>query len=127
MPWKETCPMDERMKFIADYLQDEWSLSALCRHYGISRKTGYKWLARYQAEGPSGLIDRQRAPRRHPNEVPKMLQDRIVAFRAVPAGHGHLSHAASRHAVDGFETVVGVGGEEAAVRVREECRDLVLS
>lgn len=82
MPWKETCAMDERMKFIADYLKEEWSLSALCRHYDISRKTGYKWLARYQAEGPSGLIDRQRAPKRHPNEVPKMLQDRIVAFRA---------------------------------------------
>jgi putative transposase len=81
MPWKETCPMDERMKFIADYLQDEWSLSVLCRHYGISRKTGYKWLARYRTDGPSGLMDRHRAPRRHPNAIPQMIQDRIVAFR----------------------------------------------
>ncbi len=81
MPWKETCPMDERMKFIADYLKNEWNLSDLCQYYGISRKTGYKWLARYQAEGPSGLHDRSRAPRHHPNAVHKAVQDRIVAFR----------------------------------------------
>ena len=82
MPWKETCPMNERLKFIADYLKDEWSLSDLCQYYGISRKSGYKWLARYQAEGPSGLHDRSRAPNHHPNAVQKMIQDRIVAFRA---------------------------------------------
>jgi len=82
MPWKETCPMDERLKFIADCLKDEWSLSDLCQYYGISRKSGYKWLARYQAEGPSGLHDRSRAPNHHPNAVQKMIQDRIVAFRA---------------------------------------------
>ena len=82
MPWKETCPMEERMKFIADYLQDEWSLAQLCRFYGISRKTGYKWLARYLAEGPAGLGDRSRAPRRHPNGVPREVEEQIVAFRA---------------------------------------------
>ncbi len=82
MPWKETCPMDERLKFIADCLKDEWSLSDLCQYYGISRKSGYKWLARYLAEGPSGLHDRSRAPNHHPNAVHKMIQDRIVAFRA---------------------------------------------
>jgi len=74
--------MDERLKFIADCLKDEWSLSDLCQYYGISRKSGYKWLARYQAEGPSGLHDRSRAPNHHPNAVQKMIQDRIVAFRA---------------------------------------------
>ncbi len=82
MPWKETCPMEERMKFIADCLQDEWSLAQLCRFYGISRKTGYKWLARYLAEGPAGLGDRSRAPRRHPNGVPREVEEQIVAFRA---------------------------------------------
>jgi len=74
--------MDERLKFIADCLKDEWSLSDLCQYYGISRKSGYKWLARYLAEGPSGLHDRSRAPNHHPNAVHKMIQDRIVAFRA---------------------------------------------
>lgn len=81
MPWKETCPMNERMKFIADYLKDEWNIASLCRYYGISRKTGYKWLARFQDEGLSGLEERSRAPRRHPNAVPEALQEQIVAFR----------------------------------------------
>ena len=83
MPWKETCPMDERLKFIADYLKDEWNLSDLCQYYGISRKSGYKWLARYLADGPSGLHDRSRAPNHHPNAVHKMIQERIVAFAQV--------------------------------------------
>ena len=56
MPWKETCPMDERMKFIGLYLQHEWSRAELCREFGISRKTGYKLVRRYieQAIGRSG-------------------------------------------------------------------------
>lgn len=51
MPWIETCPMNERMKFIADHLKDEWSVVMLYRYYGINRKTAYKWLAHYQQAG----------------------------------------------------------------------------
>jgi len=47
VPWKETCPMNERMEFIGLYGRDEWSMAELCREFGISRKTGYKWVARY--------------------------------------------------------------------------------
>ena len=46
MPWKETCAMDERGLFIAEYLRDELSVAELCRRYEISQKTGYKWLER---------------------------------------------------------------------------------
>ena len=62
MPWRETCIMDQRMSFVIACLENEESISALCRHYGISRKTGYKWLGRYRSGGPSGLEDRSRAP-----------------------------------------------------------------
>ena len=55
MPWKETCQMDERTQFIAPVLADEDAMTALCREYGISRKTGYKWLGRYRREGRRGL------------------------------------------------------------------------
>ncbi len=82
MPWKETCPMNERMKFIVDYLKEEWSLAALCQYYGISRKTGYKWLTRYQEEGQIGLADHSRAPKRHPNAVPETIKEQLVAFRS---------------------------------------------
>ena len=61
MPWKETCPMNERVKFIGLWLQDESSLAALCRDFGISRKTGYKWVERFTAEDLHGLENRSRA------------------------------------------------------------------
>jgi len=65
MPWRETCTMDERLKFIAACLCGQESMASLCAAYGISRKTGYKWLERYRADPEFGLADRSRAPH-HP-------------------------------------------------------------
>ncbi len=47
MPWQESCTMDERTRFIGESLSGEWTMVELCERYGISRKTGYKWLGRY--------------------------------------------------------------------------------
>ncbi len=57
MPWKACKPMDERLKFIARSLDGE-KMAGLCREFGISRKTGYKILARYNEVGLEGLSDR---------------------------------------------------------------------
>ena len=81
MPWKETCPMDERMKFIADALTQHWSVAHLCRAYGMSRKTGYKWIARYEAEGWPGIREHSRAPATCPHLTPVALQERVVQMR----------------------------------------------
>ena len=54
MPWKETCPMDQRIQFIADYLAGTYTKKDLCMLYGISRPTGDKWIARYHNHGPEG-------------------------------------------------------------------------
>jgi transposase InsO family protein len=62
MVWKEACVMSERTKFMAMWLEGEDSRSALCREFGISRKTGYKWAARYTADPSRGLADRSHAP-----------------------------------------------------------------
>ena len=78
MPWKETCAMDQRLRFVADWLSGEYSKRALCEAYGISRPTGDKWLGRYQAEGAHGLIERSRAPRSHPNAVAPPIRERII-------------------------------------------------
>jgi len=67
MPWKETQVLDERVSFMAAYLQGEDSLTAVCRRFGVSTKTGRKWVGRYRESGPEGLRDRSRAPHRHPN------------------------------------------------------------
>jgi len=66
MPWSETSPMDQRLQFIADAQRDE-DFSNVCRRYGISRKTGYKWCERYAASGVTGLVDASRRPHSSPN------------------------------------------------------------
>jgi len=81
MGWKETCRMRERMRFVMSCEVGEESFSALCRGYGVSRKTGYKWLERYRASGPLGLVDLSRAPHSHRNGTAEPLCDRVVAVR----------------------------------------------
>ena len=73
MPWLETDPMDQRTRFITDHRQDLYAMAELCDRYGISRKTGYKWLARYAEEGRQGLGDRSRAPHHCPHRIPEAL------------------------------------------------------
>lgn len=50
MPWKETCPMKERSRFVVEQESGRYAMAELCRIFGISRETGYKWVARYEAE-----------------------------------------------------------------------------
>src|SRR5215510_6898915 len=81
MPWRETCPMDERSIFIAEWLRGEVSVSELCRLFGVSRKTGYKWWNRFQEEGRAGLSDKSRAPGSHPNAVSESVIAMLVSAR----------------------------------------------
>ena len=81
MPWNETCIMDQRIAFIAAVLCDEAPMTALCTAFGISRNTGYKWLRRYEQEGPPGLEDRSRAPRRHGRQMAPETAEAILALR----------------------------------------------
>src|SRR3546814_13588800 len=62
MVWDKTCVMDKRMAFIVDYRSEDYCFAELCRRYGVSRRIGYKWRDRYEAEGPAGLGCRRRAP-----------------------------------------------------------------
>lgn len=55
MPWTEQSVMNSRVCFIASWLRAEEPMSHLCARYKISRKTGYKWLSRYQENGAAGL------------------------------------------------------------------------
>jgi len=58
--------MDQKTQFIADYLRRSLAFEELCKLYGISRKTGYKWVNRYLTHGPAGLEDQPRRPRSSP-------------------------------------------------------------
>src|ERR1700748_3266703 len=77
MPWKVCKPMDERLKFIARLLDGE-KMAVACRDFGISRKTGYKILTRYNEIGLDGLTDRSRRPHRHANQLPTQIETLIV-------------------------------------------------
>ncbi len=82
MSWKEVTLVDERKRFI-DLAQCEESpgVAALCRDFGISRKTAYKWIGRYEELGEAGLLNLSRAPHSHPNAVSQALEDLIISAR----------------------------------------------
>ena len=69
--------MDERLKFVARLLDGE-KMAVLCREFGISRKTGYKLINRYNDSGLEGLTDRSRRPYRHANQLPFQIEKLIV-------------------------------------------------
>ncbi|MEX2524008.1 MAG: IS481 family transposase [Gammaproteobacteria bacterium] len=72
--------MDERVKFVARLLDGE-SMTAVCREFGISRKTGYKMFHRYKNMGLEGLQDRSRRPYRHANQLPFQVERAILAIK----------------------------------------------
>lgn len=81
MPWMQTNPMCERVKFVMAFKEGVYSMTELCRRYGISRKTGYKWLSRYEAAGLEGLQEHSRAPQSIPHRTPKATEEALVALR----------------------------------------------
>ena len=88
MPWKETTTMDQRVQFIADYLDGSYTKKDLCMLYGISRPTGDKWIARYHSHGPQGLHDRSRRPHRHPYTTAPEVAERIVETKLAHPSFG---------------------------------------
>lgn len=81
MPWKETCAVDERRRFVVEAMKEETGIAELCRYFGISRKTGYKWLARYDAEGGLGLSDRSHAPMNCPHRLSEEIVEEVLKVR----------------------------------------------
>jgi putative transposase len=82
MPWRETNVHDLRLAFLTLYLEHKLSMAELCRTFGISRKTGYKFVRRYHTSGPEGLRDLPSVPHHQPHAVPEAIQERIIALRA---------------------------------------------
>jgi len=81
MPWEETEPMIERIKFVLDVESGVFQFSEICQRYGVSRKTGYKWLKRFLEGGVEALRDQSRAPHHCPHKTPKEVEDKIVKMR----------------------------------------------
>jgi putative transposase len=90
MGWTETCAVDERMRFMLAVQEHEESFAAVCRRFGVSRRVGYKWLARYEAEGAAGLFDRSRAPLCRPRRIADDIVERCLEVRRAHPTWGPL-------------------------------------
>lgn len=81
MPWRQATNVLERTKFVLAAELGDVPISELCRRYGISRKTGYCWMKRYEAEGLRGLEDRSRRPHCSPSSTAPELVDLVLEQR----------------------------------------------
>lgn len=81
MPWREVCSMDEKVRLMAALSAEEESVSELCEHFAISRKTAYKWWRRYLEFGPEGLKERSHAAQVVPWAISEAQAEAIIAVR----------------------------------------------
>lgn len=80
MGWRECCIMEERIRFVIQVLEGE-SVASLCREFGISRKTGYKFLNRYKEFGLEALSDQSRRPLRNANKLSHSIEELILSLK----------------------------------------------
>lgn len=89
MPWKASTAMSQRQKFVELAIREQANVRALCREFGITPRTGYKWLRRYREQGAIGLQDRSRRPQHSPHQSsPEVEQAVLKVRRAHPAWGG---------------------------------------
>jgi transposase InsO family protein len=94
MSWQVESLMEQRQRFIEEVQSGQNTMSAICAAYGISRKTGYKWLKRYQSAGREGLVNQSRRPHHSPRRTLEEVEATIVALRQQhPTWGGRKLHA----------------------------------
>ena len=82
MSWKGATIMDQRVRFISEYLEGYSPFIDLCDQFEISRKTGYKWVGRYEEFGAEGLVDRSRKPHHCPHQSDERIVQDVLRVRA---------------------------------------------
>ena len=118
MPWQVNTVMSQRQEFVQLATQADVNFSALCRAFGLSRKTGYKWCARFLQQGPAGLEDRSRRPRRSPRRTADDTEAVVRAWReSHPAWGGRKLAAALEN--DGLTAVPAPSTITAILRRHE--------
>lgn len=81
MPWKKEDPMDQKERFVREALKQQKDFRELCREYGISPKTGYKWKWRFLADGKSGLADHSRRPKSNSQQISEDVICEIISIK----------------------------------------------
>jgi len=116
--------MDERTILAGEYLLGDYTISELARRRGISRKTAYKWLERYERENVAGLEDLSRAPHHHPNAISAEMELRILEWKVrrplwgAPKIHSKLKALADCPAESTVSNVLRRHGLTRALRRR---------
>lgn len=80
--------MEARKEFIKEWEKGDESVAALCRYFGISRQSAYKWIGRYEEGGEESLVDQSRAPHHSPQRMSEKVQETIVGLRQAHARWG---------------------------------------
>jgi len=88
MPWTEVTKMEEKQIFALRALDSQENFSQLCREFGISTKTGYKWKQRLLKDGMRGLVEQSRRPRRHAKQVSEDVVCEIVTIKQAKKNWG---------------------------------------
>jgi len=81
MPWRTHTPMSQKLEFVVLASRAGLAFTELCRRFGVSRKTGYKWLTRYKVGGQAALAERSRRPHRSPRQVVPVVAQAVIALR----------------------------------------------
>src|SRR5437667_4205947 len=81
MPWGVVSLMSLRQEFVRLSEKKAVSFTELCQRYGISRKTGYKWLDRYRQQGSEGLADHSRRPKKSPGQLVEVKEQALGLLR----------------------------------------------
>jgi len=81
VPWRESSPMSERLEFIQACLDRTEHIIRICDRFGISEKTGQKWLKRFKEGGFTALDDRSHAPRNHKGRITAEVRERLIALK----------------------------------------------
>ena len=112
MPWQETSPVEERTRFIDDHQLGLYTMIELCARYAVSRKTGYKWLERYDGGGRPALQDRSRAPHHCPHKIAAPIAQLLLTARRQHPDWGPeklLQWLAPRHPATAWPAISTVG------------------
>ncbi len=119
MPWREVSCMESRAEFVRLACLSDANVSALCRRFAISRKTGYKWLARHRADGD--LRERSRRPAASPGRTPAGIEAAVLTLRAQRPSWG--GRKLRRRLLDQGHEAVPAASTISAILSRHGCID----
>jgi putative transposase len=81
MPWNARTALEQRREFMEEWQLEQDDFAELCRKYGVSRQTGYKWVKRFEIQGIAGLEDLSRAPHESPQSMSAEVAAGVIELR----------------------------------------------